>query len=116
MNANREWLDNLKVGDKVAMEHGGYQRYWSILTVVRRTAKQIMCRSGEGPEHKFWAIDGSSVGSRCAIEPVTDKVRAANRRLINIGKLSRIDWSKMSDDHLDAVAKLVRKLSEPSTT
>lgn len=111
MTVDRAWLDGLKPGDKVAMLEGRARgRCWHVLTVVRRTATQIVCRGPSGYEIRARAADGTEVGSRRweHLELYTDSIRAEIRRARDIAALSAIRWSSLPDETLSAVVALVR--------
>lgn len=89
MNAEREWLDSLKVGDEVAIIGG---MYTEVATVTRATPTQV----GVG-HRKFWRKDGRAVGSSRGwrsmwLREVTDKIRDEAEHRALVSNLSATNW------------------------
>lgn len=82
----KEWLANLKVGDKVAVNTGSRAEYSIAVLTERSTRKNARTRvfgvsySGGGPVTWFdddGYLTGRSTWTNSNIEPITDSVRAS---------------------------------------
>lgn len=47
---------------------------YEIVDVVKRTPQQLTVKCGNGSLKKFWIKDGSEVGGRSEVEPVTPRI------------------------------------------
>jgi hypothetical protein len=74
--AYHEWLDNLKVGDKVALacDSGWSRRTYKVLEISRMTPTQAVCFN----DGRFRLKDGFVIGGGYSqVEPVTERVLQA---------------------------------------
>ena len=113
---NRAWLDGLKPGDTVAMRGGRFEAVWHVLTVVRRTPKQIVLHStSSSGELRAWSDDGALVrqGPLRHIEPLTERIRAKMRRTALISTLRSLAWEALETETLEAVAALLQARRAP---
>jgi hypothetical protein len=110
-----EWLQNLKVGDKVIEDRDFNGK--SICTVVRFTNTQIVIKDSKGFESKYRKDNGFAVGSdiwsRNLIREATPEALAAfeeeRYRQIFQNKLNKLSWV---DVPLDKI-KEIREIIEP---
>ncbi len=51
-----------------------YAGSYEIVDVVKRTPQQLTVKCGNGSLKKFWIKDGSEVGGRSEVEPVTPRI------------------------------------------
>ena len=105
-----EWYENLKPGDRVFVERGGFYRGSGIDTVERLTPTLIVMKSGlrfkrkNGHEHGGDAWHGSFLRKltqermeRIEVEKLTHRMR------------SKVDWSKVP---LSTLRDIADKLDE----
>lgn len=73
----KAWTDTLRKDQKVAMDNGSYTRSYSVGTVERLTATQVIVRSAWGTEKRYRRDNGREVGGksyRQGIEPLTPEI------------------------------------------
>lgn len=99
-----KWIEELKVGDKFAVDHGRYGKTeYYIHTITKITLKQIITDMG----YSFWKEKGQQVGHdkwhNINMEVITEKIRdwifrnnvknlirMTNLDKLNLGQLERI--------------------------
>lgn len=95
----------------MALRSGRFETVWHVLTVVRRTPKQIVLHStSSGGELRAWSDDGALVrqGALRHIEPLTIEIRAKMRRTVLIPTLRSLAWEALETETLEAVAALLQ--------
>jgi hypothetical protein len=102
-----EWLKNLKVGDKVAL-NGSYNNL--LIRVVSRITKTlIILDTGGRFKRDTGYVVGGNIWSSALITPVTDeiisKIRTSNLKY----KISRIDFETLSNDKLERILTIVNE-------
>jgi hypothetical protein len=100
-------LSHLDVGDMVALYSQG-NGFYAILKIEKKTPTGIMTLSNG---RKF-RPNGGEIGienkwSSVFISPVTPEIRAEIARKRNIGKLSKINWSDVSDDKIIKILSIL---------
>jgi hypothetical protein len=114
------WLATVKEGDTVCMRNRGWgSTYYELFTVKRTTATQIVCTrglfNGRLVEVKFRKDGGSQVGSDnyAYIEPVTDKVKATNRRYYLEQWFSNLKATGLTTECLEEMCKAYNSFDNP---
>lgn len=107
----KNWLSELKVGDKVAIHNGnswGIGRY-SIYTITKITPTRRFKTS----DHSEWNSDGTNRGgsSLDRIQPVTEEIAAyvkkRNTTMRIRKKLDSLDLEKLSIEQLNEIEELL---------
>lgn len=92
---NNQWLKNIKAGDTVILESGGYYGGASVEKVERLTKTQIVLKSGG----KFRRDSGNMVGgdawSRSQIREPTEDGLNAIRKAVLVRKLKAFKWDEL---------------------
>jgi len=106
----KNWLDNLQVGDKVAVEHiyGGTTLY-RIAHVERITPTKQIKVSGDETKLK----DGAQVGNNNSwmhsyyLKPITKEVLEAIEREKLLARISKYNWRELGTEQLREIKKIV---------
>ena len=115
---NTEWLKELKAGDKVIINHGGYGGSKEVALVKRTTKTLIIVASSNGKyEYRFRKSDGFSPGG--GVWNLRHLVMHTDglEREININKkrqkiateLKNTNWYKQALEVLESVKDIVTK-------
>jgi hypothetical protein len=101
----REWLDNLKTGDRVAVEHYSHVQ---LQTVQRTTATQIILKDGG----RYRRIDGHPPGQSYTAPhiapPTPERVEKARRqRMLN--KVKHANWLLVPDKKLERIIAILEE-------
>jgi hypothetical protein len=107
---DKVWLENLKVGDKVALRYG-----WNgiaIISVIKVTATQIQTNSG-----KYRRRDGRQIGETGrfnlnSIEPYTDVIRAEIEEKRMLRAIAEIEFKKLPIETIKQVLAIVEPVIE----
>ena len=97
-----EWLENLKVGDKVIVDNWGQ----SIGTVERVTATLVIVGSCRYRKRDGYQLGGSSYSRGLIREPTPERL-AAVRHAVLAKRFSKTEWHKYSLEDLEKVAALL---------
>lgn len=107
--SNKEWLANLKVGDKVAiLVRNGYRSG----VVSRLTKTQIVLKDG----NKFNRESGYLVGRTDSwtysayIQPITDEILKEWRRNWLLKEFYNYDIKQISNENLEKIVTLLKEL------
>lgn len=102
----QQWLNSLKVGDEVAMIHGGWgYRDYTIHTVSNITPSRMI----DVNRYRF-NNDGRERGNHYGrkIEQVTDKIRQDILHKQAISEIRCITWEKLTTQQLLDVLKIIQ--------
>jgi hypothetical protein len=102
-----KWLNSLKAGDKVAIARDHDMNGYHILEVNKTTKTIIDCGVYGAFRRKDGYIRGSVHFHRKYIEPITDLVRATNRRLRYLRQLNTQKWDSLPDEMLEKMVALL---------
>ena len=100
---NKEWLDNLKPGDEVAVNSLCRGLY---ISKVKRITKTLIVLESEVQVTKKHGTDRGQYPS-VHIEPPTPALRDKIRRSVLISKLQQIKWSRLPIQVLDQIFALI---------
>jgi len=105
-----EWVATLKPGDKVAVRSrwdGAYAIY-SVASVTPSGRVRVALRDGVNWEFNpdGW-LRGADPWNLTRIEPVTQRVLDANRRIMLRGRISRAEWGRMDLATLEKIVALL---------
>lgn len=106
MDHHGDWLQNLKVGDKVVkLSGGGIGSCDSVSTVERFTKTLILTKSGG----RFSRLDGTQRAGHYSdrlTQPTLEAVAKITRDVL-IRKFNRYDWNELSLETLVEIRKLL---------
>lgn len=107
---NQAWLDQLKVGDQVAIYHSrGFEPHYTLHAVQKITPTRRFTLSGlvnrtydrQGDER------GAEMYWRTHMEPVTDEVRESILRKTCLSKIQNARFPKLATDTLVKLAEAI---------
>ena len=104
------WLQELKVGDMVVVDYGGYQSAGSLARVMRLTKSLVIVgHSTHGARYK--KADGRQVGSAYigSLREATPPAVEAIEMKILADKVRFTKWLGLSRKTLEAILKLVEQ-------
>lgn len=101
-----DFLQSIKVGDKVAVSHNG--DVYSLVLIHRITKTQFITRTGVKYRRDTGERIGSDRWSRSFLVEATEEVLNKIRHRALSQRLKDFDWSTLSLVELGAVANIVR--------
>jgi hypothetical protein len=112
--ADQAWLDGLKVGDEVVVEHGSYYANPELTKVLRRTPSGRIITAGAEFNPNGWARQQDVYGRRSRLRQPTPQLREKVERLSLVGTLSSVKWDQQPLEVLRAVAAACGLRKEPA--
>lgn len=115
MRKNQEWLDSLKVGDRVAMDIGVYgSTQYVVATITKITPTRRMTTSN----NKTFNADGtqygqgSSYSGRVQLEPPTPEILERILRSRLIKALKAFKFEELTTEQLRTIQSIIKKEKE----
>lgn len=110
---NQEWLDSLKPGDEVAIQHVGFDTWYEFGRVVDRRTPTLIIVGGLRANNK-----GKEIGTsrpRYLVEPTDELKREAEekrerRALIQL--LRAVTWHSLPLEALREVSEIVKRYTK----
>lgn len=109
-NERQEWLDNLKVGDKVAMDLGSFGfRNWTITEITKITPTRRM----ETKNGYKLSNNGYEMGKKDAwtpsrkIVPLTEDILNEIKKKKLLSNIDNTDFKSLSIDKLEKIYKII---------
>ena len=102
-----DWLNNLKVGNRVCRET---RNFTNILTVLRLTKTQIVCKTSRGAEYKYYKKNGSLVGDTWAIDSISELTPDKYNKIVFMKKkfiINNIKVDSLTQEQVEEIYKVI---------
>ena len=104
---DKEWIKNLKAGDKVVIETNNYGK--SITSVVKITPKGFINTESGKQFNPDGSQRGGSTWNYSSLSQLTDEVLLEFKKKRLVNKCKEIDFSKLSIDDLEQILNICGK-------